>query len=425
MSVSMVKEKIKNLFIRIKTSIMCAVFDNLPLESIENIIVKHRQEDDNNKIAVFHIEWTLQSHTINFVKNVAGIGLNVDLFLYKASQHLVDMSQINNNSKIKIYDMSNFSDNENIYEKYSKLFRGKYLYFIGIEKRGIITAGKLSDRFYVPTIYYCLELYSEDHEQYEPNNWIGIRRNDEIKYHSKAYATIIQDRFRAEKLFSYNKVEKKLSRMLYLPISVSGGKNTNKCKYLHEKLGIDVTKRILLYFGLIRENRYSVELAKISAGLPDNTVMVFHGYYESEQEKLKVEKYSNDKLFVSREIVDQKSIQRIISSADIGLVFYDNKCINERLTAFSSEKIALFMQSGVPIITFNNETYSELYAKYKCGLAIDSIEMLNSATTEIFRNYPEYRDNAYKAFEEYYDYENNFNKIKYIFDEQESLECNA
>ena len=143
--------------------------------------------------------------------------------------------------------------------------------------------------------------------------------------------------------------------------------------------------------------------------------MVFHGYYESEAERLKVEKYKNDKLFVSLEIVDQNSIQKIIASSDIGLVFYDNNNVNERLTAFSSEKIALFMQSGVPIITFNNETYSELYNRTECGIAIDDLESLNNAAVTIFNNYNQYRTNAYRAFDELYSFEANFSTIKSFF----------
>lgn len=389
--------------------------DYFPFESIENLIIKHRLEDDSKKVAIFQIEWLLQSHTVNFVTSLISTGLNVDLFLYRNSLDLVDMSQIHNSNKVKIYDLSNFSESESIINRYSNLLRGEYLYFIGVEKKGLIMAGKLSDRHKVPLVYLNLELYMEDHIYYQPDNWIGLLRKDEIYYHQKAVATIVQDKFRAERLFKGNNINQCEQQLLFFPVSIPGTRNLKRQNYFHKKYCLDKSTKILLYFGIIRRDRFCIELAKISQNLPENVVMIIHGYYNSPEDKQEIEKYKNPHLFISTDMVEQKNITNIISSSDIGLTFYRNDCINERLTAFSSEKIALFMQSGVPIISFNNETYSELYQNFKCGEAIESLELINFASSIILQNYDEYRENAYNAFDKYYSFDSNFNLIKYFF----------
>ncbi|MGC8603008.1 MAG: glycosyltransferase [Desulfomonilaceae bacterium] len=110
-------------------------------------------------------------------------------------------------------------------------------------------------------------------------------------------------------------------------------------------------------------------------------------------------------VLLSTSFVEEARIQELISSCHIGLALYDNSVKNDRYTAFSSEKIALYLRSGVPIITFDNECYQSLFSEFKCGVPLKSIKGLSSAVQEIMSNYAAYQEQCLQAYEKYYNLE--------------------
>ena len=85
--------------------------------------------------------------------------------------------------------------------------------------------------------------------------------------------------------------------------------------------------------------------------------------------------------------------------------------LNEQLTAFSSEKMALYMQCGVPFVAFNYPGYKRLADEDKCGVVIESSKELPKAIREILGARDEFAKNAYEAFSKYYDFSRNFTKV--------------
>jgi hypothetical protein len=199
--------------------------------------------------------------------------------------------------------------------------------------------------------------------------------------------------------------------MIFLPVSVSGEQFLSKKNFLQKKLSLDPNKKIALYFGMITRGRYSFDLAEISKKLPRDYVIVLHGFGQHDEiEQLKVQIDPN-RFLLSLDMVTENEILELIASVDIGLAFYNNNFSNEEMTAFSSEKIALFCQSGVPIISFDNQSYQLLYSQCRCGEAIQDFTHLPSAIEKINANYHFYQKNAYHAFSKFYNFETNFSKI--------------
>ena len=98
----------------------------------------------------------------------------------------------------------------------------------------------------------------------------------------------------------------------------------------------------------------------------------------------------------------------MISSADIGLAFYSPEIDNDRLTAFSSEKMAWYMQCGVPFIAFDYPGYRRLAQEDGCGAVIRTMSELPGAISQILARHETFRRNSFRAFSKYYDFDRNF-----------------
>ena len=285
-----------------------------------------------------------------------------------------------------------------------------YLCFIGIEKKGLVWAGKLSEATGIPFIYYSLELYLEGHPRY---NEFKRDREQEIFYHQRARATIIQDELRANVLFKCNRI-KQQDKILF-PISVSGKPHKVNSNYLREKYRLPRETKILLYFGGIEKTRDCSLIANVLERSMNGFVVIFHGpgkrdYLEELAKKKNV--------IVSSKLVPDEQIGDIILSADIGLALYPNTNSNYRLTAFSSERVALYLRYGIPIITMNNESYRKLFSKYRCGEMIDTYDELPKAADKIMTNVKAYKNLANMAYEEFYNFDKN---VKVIINYLESF----
>ena len=195
---------------------------------------------------------------------------------------------------------------------------------------------------------------------------------------------------------------------MYLPISVRGDSIQEKSDFLVRSLKLDPSNKILLYYGLIQDDRFSTAMVNTAKELPDGTVLVMHGYGEPQHLSFLQSIADMEKVRFSLKLVAEEDIQKVIASASIGLALYQGNNSNDRLTAFSSVKVAYYMQCGVPLIAFRSESFIELMKYYQCGELIDSIEEIPLKTEIILKNYAHYREQAHLAFKEYYDFDRNF-----------------
>ena len=293
----------------------------------------------------------------------------------------------------------------------------KYQCFVGIEKKGLIWAGILSEKYGCPLIYYNLELYLEDHPDIEVFSFL---RKAEKKYHQFSGATIIPDRLRAKALLKFNEIE--YSKIFYFPISVRGKVIEKQSTYLYLKHPTLENNEVLLYFGLLNERRFSTELIKIADDLDEKITLVLHGYGNQTFLRYLQSIANPRKVVFSLDFIPEEDILSMISSAYIGLALYETTNLNDRLSAFSSVKVAYYLQCGVPIIAFNSESYCELMSAYKCGELIDSIDELSQTVEKIHSNYAQYRKQAFMAFMQFYDFDKNFTEF---LDDFESYLVNA
>jgi hypothetical protein len=316
----------------------------------------------------------------------------------------------------EIYDgtqiVEQYIFNKYALEKSKQMIEAKrYTAFIGMEKVGLIWAGMLADIFNVPYLYHSLELYNSDHPLWGQERFNPLLQQESY-YHQRASATIIQDESRKNIIFSDHQITN--GNPLYVTISIlDDAKTQTNIHFWHNTFNIPLHKKIVLMFSLIGPNRYCKELVEASQTLDDGYQVIIHGplledsYYD-ELQQANIDK----KVIISTEIYKDDLLPEIMASANIGLVCYKYYPINDRLTVYSSEKIARYLQAGLPIITFDYDEYINMLNSFHCGQYISpSFENLSTALNEINSHYSQYKRNARYAYEQSYEFRKQYAKV--------------
>jgi glycosyltransferase involved in cell wall biosynthesis len=215
------------------------------------------------------------------------------------------------------------------------------------------------------------------------------------------YATgiIIQDQLRLQALLEGTPYPN--LRVFYLPVSIPGKIITTRSNYFHNKFQLRPDQKIVLYFGAVYDERKIDQLVEAFTKMADDDlVLLLHGgnahfAYDSLPANIKI----------SNEHIPYHNLHMLISGATIGIALYDNGWPNTRFTAFSSEKIARYLQAGVPFIAFANESYFNLKNEFDCCELIDQVEEIVIAIGKLQDNYEYYRQNCFRAYEKYYNIE--------------------
>lgn len=285
--------------------------------------------------------------------------------------------------------------------KTRKIFRTKtYEYIITIGQTSLYWLYKTDQDSLKKTIHYSLEIQKVTDPHFITPAFAKILEW-EGKLLKKVMGLIIQDLFRAEALLNCKISNSKLS-FFFIPVSILSKNTDVKNYYLHKALNISPQKKVLLYFGAVYTERFLEQISETFENQMDNSwVLVFHG-----PDKFSETIKKNTKTKISAALVDYEDLHLIMSSATIGLALYDNSWPNARLTAFSSEKIARYLEEGVPFIAFENESYLKLKNEFNCCILINDIAGLNDAIQVIMSNYESYRSNSYQAFNKYYNITN-------------------
>jgi glycosyltransferase involved in cell wall biosynthesis len=425
------------------------------------------------RVAVFQRDWMMQSQTVNLVTSLLADGFGVDVFLHRVGQrytalpvgdHMTDLRVIDfspelafaavtapRTSSIKgrvrkqlrpdsflhrLYylaggvrqqpgaakealryatrrsDLEFLLPSQLQEHTWQKMQGRTYCALIGVERAGIVWAGAVADRIGTPLIYFSLELYTQDFPHDPMGSGVGIRclNRMEAHYHRLSQATIIQDAARAEVLLKDNDVVQ--TQLLFLPVSLLGPPQREKSVLFHRMLNLPSGQHILLVFGKIASRRFTPDLVRIAQSFPENWTLVIHdgGASSDTVEALKAHD-QRGRVAVSTALVPPTDLPALVSSADIGLVFYASDTQNEYLTGRSSEKVALYARAGVPMIAFNYPSFTEVFDEYHCGLGIETLNGITEAAAGIFADYASYQQGAWRAYEQVYEFSRHFQAI--------------
>jgi len=368
------------------------------------------------RVAVIQIGMPIQSYTRDLVNGLVDQGCWVDLLIQnddplefvdsgsiRARVEEIKLSRMHEllfriRTKIaRITGLALAINSYGIHREAARFFsaRPRHDVLIGIEKAGLEIAARHGLASQIPYIYYSLELYLEGHPIANLFRW---QRKHEVRSHRHADATIIQDRYRWNCLQEANRPDS--NRVFHLPVGVQDDGAYASGEYPH------LARRKLLYLGMLRRSRFVQALIEAVPVLPADMELHLHGPLAADEAKHLVANPLPDRLRITTDMLKESDLCALVAQAEIGLALYRRDYPNDRHTAYSSQKVALYLRAGVPIIAFRSETYEDLFQRYRCGEMIDAMNELPEAISRIRSRYSEYSCAARRAFEDIYNLDN-------------------
>jgi hypothetical protein len=289
--------------------------------------------------------------------------------------------------------------------KTRKEVRGKqYDYIIAAGQESLYWAYQTFKKDRARIIYYNLEIIYQGHPVTADPTWARIVAF-EHRILSRIGGVIIQDEFRSKVLLGDIEGFDPAKR-IFFPVAINEPKVLGKGSYFTRKFGLGPANKVVLYYGGIWPGRSLQEVIDATAGMSPDIKVVIHGGRGS------FDLHSDQQhIIVSKEKLLFSQVTDLISSADIGLAFYSADNFNDQYTAWSSEKISRYCQCGKPFIAFGNDNYLAFKAQYDCCVLIQGAEDLPGAIKTILSNYDYYQNNAYRAFDNEFDFQRNLGKL--------------
>ena len=279
---------------------------------------------------------------------------------------------------------------------------------IGIDSKGLIKASRYSRRYNIPLVYLNFEIFFWD-------ELISVRDIEEKKLECDASAladlVIIQDEFRASLLAKENKIP--MNKFTYLPVSPGGVQTLPKSNYLRNRFNLSDEHLIVLHSGSFENWTYAEELIENVRYWPKNIVLVVHTRYTPNQKNrfintLRESNLSN--VILSVEPLMNDDYERLVASADIGLVLYktigQSKYTQKNIKhiGLASGKFAYFMKHGIPIISLNQPNFSNLLRDYSFGENISCFSEMVDGIMRLHKNYAFYSSEAKRIYREKLDF---------------------
>lgn len=389
---------------------------------IDQYMYENAEIDFNNKnIKIISIANNFRKTKGFWSKRIAGFSIGgsygflvekiincKNLVFQKYSKHIISPKTLS--EKISYGQRYFFSKEYSFTEKLSKYINEDYFCIIAVEPQSLISATICAMNKKIPVIYHNMELLVE-----EKCNTVSkkVLKDLERECNKLCVFTIIQDKKRAEYLARDNRLD--FSKIRLLPVSSSEKIYTQKTDFLKKNLYIPKEKEIILYAGNIGKSSMSLEVAKSVKNWRENYVLVFHGWnklsprdnYNKEFKKL----IDNKKIYFSEKQVSFQQLPELLSSAKIGLIFYENWGPNFYEVGSSCNKLVSYLRVGLPVISVDFPSLKEKIEKSNCGVCVKSPEFIAGAIEKIMKNYGYYSENAHNLYQKDYDFSKNFRNI--------------
>lgn len=275
-----------------------------------------------------------------------------------------------------------------------------YKFILAVEKGGLSLTGQARVGNEIALLYYSLELYTRKHPLLKSDRNLVAMRRLEKRYSSNVATFIVQDQSRWDVLKKDLALAEN-SRKVFFPVGEPEYPPVSKSSLLHEMLSISTQMSILLYYGVVRPERGVIEIARTADSLPRNWIMVFHGFCSDDTATSILSQTKQHRVRLSRTVIPGADRERLIASATIGLAIYSEPNANEQLTGFASEKLALYLKCGLPVISHDNSTFQHVSAS-GAGVMISTIDGIPAAVEHIAADYTRYSQSAAQVYRKYY-----------------------
>ena len=251
-----------------------------------------------------------------------------------------------------------------------------YNFCLASDPQGISLADRLTRNLNIPSIYFSGEILFKD--ELTDDSLRKLKKN-EIKAARQARFVIIQDEERAALLKKENSLADQ--QILLLPNSPADCRAPlEKSSYLRRLLSIPAGKKIILHTGSFADWTDGEALCRDTEKWPDEFVLVIHSRHDPQPDSLLREMMNScnrDKIYFSSVPLAAGEYDKVVRSADIGLVLYKPGATpftgkNLLHIGLSSGKFAYFARHGIPVIATNLPAFNQIFQKHGNGVTVSS-----------------------------------------------------
>lgn len=272
---------------------------------------------------------------------------------------------------------------------------------VGIEPLGGFVAGLVALVLRKPFVYCSMELQIRSFK-----TWMGNTLFEFVfkRILRRALLVTVQDMDRARVLQNYYQLPG--DRISLMPVGTTELKRYEKTDYLYRKLGIETSRRIILYAGSIRAWACVLDIAKSAHYWPHEYCLVIHGFVSSKDNEyfMSIQEYvDNEMVYLSTEILPWSELDSLLCSGHMSIAAYSDKAENTSYISASSNKLASYARCGLPLLITHSGNVARMFEKIAWGVTFRDFNDIPGAMSAIANDYEGYRKRCYQAFENFYD----------------------
>jgi glycosyltransferase involved in cell wall biosynthesis len=293
---------------------------------------------------------------------------------------------------------------------YLKLQQKKYSFIIAVDPQALYAGRYLLRNIVVPLIYLSFEILFWD--ELEKIDDFKLKEN-EIELLRQASLIIIQDKERAGKLATENKLED--IDFLYLPNAPRDEKRLESSSFLRDKFNISSSKKIILHTGSFDFWTAGEELIAATEKFPDDYILIIHSRQIPGKEDFITQMQSScdpTKVIFSTDPLPFDDYAKLVESCDIGLVLYKISPTiftqkNLYHIGLSSGKFSYFARHGKPVITTDFPSFQAILNEYQNGLCVRQVSDIGDILQANRAGFSEMGQNNRRFFKERLDFSMN------------------
>jgi len=281
-----------------------------------------------------------------------------------------------------------------------------YDYICAVDFYSLISLYDLARRHKI--VYYNMELLDGNPVNTVFGNTLMLKA---LEYRLMPYihTAVLPSPTRSEFFQNINNFPPK--KIKILPVAAMGNPSIKKAGYFRKKFSIPDDHVIILYSGNFVSWFQCVEIIDAMNSCRGGCSLIMHtwsqsslstGYFQN-----MVKHAHGLPVFFSTDYISPDNLTDALSSADIGLAFYNAIDENCSEILYSSNKIGEYLKAGLAVITSDFRSLSNFVHRHRIGLAVP-VSNLSTAIEKISDQLDQYKANALECYSNYYRFELHF-----------------
>ena len=283
-----------------------------------------------------------------------------------------------------------------------------YLHIFPVEFMSLIALSFINNMN--KATYFNLELLDWKKGDLIYGNNKLVLKHLEYRMIRKLSRVVTPSKYRSDKFSQINQFSKE--QILNLPVAPMGDGVKTKSRFFRDMFRISDGHLIVLYSGQFISYFQCIEMIQTVIEWPENTALVMHTWNQtalkSRYFKAMKEAASGLPVFFSTTYIAYENLTHAVSSADIGLAFYEAVDSNYTEILFSSNKIGEYLKAGLGIICSDFPSVKQFIEEHDIGMAVP-VHELPKAISGISERIDSVRDNVLRCYNNELRFENYFN----------------